>query len=232
MLKKTGMLVSMFILMMSVSLINAQGQEVSGQAEVEFKANQQVIPPVDPGDGENITPIHPPTKGPLSINYATNINFGKNKRGSLEQIFYAEAETVTNISTNEEKKYPAFVQVTDLRGSAAGWTLSVKQNGPLVNEKNDKLTGAELCLSAVRVAPQYEMSHPPKELIKNISLTETGDVVPVVKAEAGTGMGTWNIYLGDLENVSENITLRIPKNSKQETGRYRTSLSWFLQDVL
>lgn len=55
----------------------AAGNDLTSEANVTFKANTKPIRPVDPGEGEEIEENRPPTEGPLSINYASNLEFGK-----------------------------------------------------------------------------------------------------------------------------------------------------------
>lgn len=214
--------------------VGAEG-EVQGKATTTFKENGEVVSPVDPEeeDDKEIDPTHPPTAGPLSINYVSDIRFGKQSIPAQEQIFYAANDTITQVASKEKKEIPNFVQVTDLRGSASGWTLSVRQNSPFMNEKGELLTGAKLKLSAVSVVSQYGLTNTPTGLIKDQVLSDDGKTFfEIVKAEAGTGTGRWNIYIGSEKDTTDNVSLTVPKNEPKKGGKYTTSLTWLLQDGL
>lgn len=206
--------------------------EIRNRAEVEFKANSETVDPVDPDDGKTINPNKPPTKGPLSLNYASNVMFDKHKKTSKEQTFYAKADTITVSETDERKEVANFVQVTDLRGTATGWRLSVRQNGPLKKENGVAIVGGKLTVSARSIKSAYGFTNIPSKLSTNQVLSEDGQTHEIVVAEPGTGVSTWSIFLGDEEQTKSGISLTVPQGSVKETGVYSTSLTWFLQDVL
>lgn len=224
------------ILLSSGFMLNVQqthAEDITGRAKTEFQPNPNVVPPVDPGDNQDITPIHPPTAGPLSINYASDISFGQHKKQRKDETFYAKEDTVTVISSGEKRTYPNFVQVTDLRGTASGWLLSVRQNGPFKNEKNEALTGAKMQLTAYSAVSQDGMPQKPTGLTKNQVLSDDGSTFhPIVKAEAQTGIGMWTIFLGEPNKEASGISLSVPKNVPKAKGKYTTTLTWSLQDAL
>lgn len=210
----------------------AAGNDLTTEANLLFRANNKPINPVDPGEGEEIEPNRPPTEGPLSINYASNLEFGKQKKGRTEQVFYAQADQITVASTKETKAVPTFVQITDLRGTASGWRLSVKQNGPLQKQNGAKLTGSSLVISAESVESMYGSTNKPRGLKQNQFLLEDGQAQEILNAEPGTGVSTWNIYLGKNGEFSSGVRLIVPHEGVPEVGRYTTSLTWVLTDAL
>lgn len=210
----------------------AAGNDLTSEANVTFKANTKPIRPVDPGEGEEIEANRPPTEGPLSINYASNLEFGKQKKALGEQVFYAQNDQITVASTKELKTVPNFVQITDLRGTASGWRLSVKQNGPLKKQNGAKLTGSSIVISAGNVESMYGFPDKPTGLKKNQLLLEDGQSHEILNAEPGTGVSTWNIYLGKSGDLSSGIRLIVPDEGVPEVGRYQTSLTWVLTDAL
>ena len=203
-------------------------QNVNSETDVMFKANNSVIPPVDPEGEGGIVPTHPATTGPLSINYGSNVAFGSRKKTRRTQTFYANDDVIKKVS-GEEEVIPNFVQVTDLRGTGSGWRLSVRQNSPFTNAKGESLK-AQMTLAAVSVASPYGTANQPEGLASQELVP--GSLHEIVKAEAGTGLGTWNIYLGNLKDDSQNISLTVPNNQPKVKGKYSTTLTWFLQDVL
>ena len=210
----------------------AVGNDLTSEANVTFKANTKPISPVDPGDGEEIEPNRPPTEGPLSINYASNLEFGKQKKALREQVFYAQEDQITVVSTKETKAVPNFVQITDLRGTASGWRLSVKQNGPLKQQNGAKLTGTSLVISAESVESMYGFTNKPTGLKENQFLLDDGQAHEILNAEPGTGISTWNVYLGKSGEFSSGVHLIVPHEGVPEVGRYTTSLTWVLTDAL
>lgn len=94
-------------------------------SKIDFLAGDEVItPPVNPKDPGNPvlpTPIDPTDpdnkgtnqKGPLSVDYVSNLKFGKQK---------ISGKTISYKALNADP----FVQVTDLRGAGDGWSLSAK----------------------------------------------------------------------------------------------------------
>lgn len=210
----------------------AVGNDLTSEADVRFKANTKPISPVDPGEGEEIEQNRPPTEGPLSINYASNLEFGKQKQALREQVFYAQEDQITVVSTKETKAVPNFVQITDLRGTASGWRLSVKQNGPLKKQNGAKLTGSSLVISADSVESMYGFTNKPTGVKQNQFLLEDGQAHEILNAEPGTGVSTWNIYLGKSGDFSSGVRLIVPHEGVPEVGRYTTSLTWVLTDAL
>lgn len=211
--------------------VPVSAQDVNGDATTKFKANEGVQLPKDPEDDKEIVPIHPPTAGPLSINYASDISFGKQEVTGTQQTFYATSDTLTKTETGETRQSPNLVQVTDLRGTAAGWTLSVRQNGPLKNEKGTNLSGATLSVSAYSVKSQHGEADIVTK-VKEQVLDESGSKQAIVTTPKGSGMGTWNVYVGAEGDTSKAVKLVVPKDQPKESGKYTTSLTWLLEDVL
>lgn len=214
--------------------VMAEENVVDGKAKTEFKENGDILPPVDPekpGVEKPVVPVHPPTEGPLSINYASDIKFGKHVSSNKDLLLYAKEDTLTSVETGESTTVANFVQVTDLRGSAAGWTLSVKQSGPLVNEVGQLLQGSKLAIEVAAIDSHYGMPGAPSGIKQRQELREDGETFQLVKAEKGTGMGKWNIYIGSTSDVTKNVSLTVPGEAKA-SGKYHTQLIWQLQDAL
>lgn len=234
-MKKTnGLLITLSTLslfIMPIQKVQAEG-DVTSRADVQFVPNSEIVKPVDPGGGGVIDPNKPPTKGPLSLNYASDIAFGQHKKTRQEQLFYAQEDTITVTETSEKKQVVNFVQITDLRGTAGGWTLSVRQNGPLKKENGVAIIGAKLTLSARSVESMYGFKEAPSNLTIDQVLSEEGQAHEIVKAEKGTGVSTWNVLLGKSGQETSGISLSVPKAAVKETGIYTTNLTWILQDAL
>ena len=88
---------------------------------------QKIQKPVDPID--ETKPDKKPvggTKGPLSLDFASSLNFGEQLISSKNERYFAEGQKLADGSTKMN-----YVQVTDNRANMSSWTLSVRQNGPL-----------------------------------------------------------------------------------------------------
>ena len=108
---------------------------------------EKPVNPVDPTDPDG---PNPGTNGPLSIDYASSLDFGSIKSRIKNETYYARAQTYLNDDgTAAMLKTANYVQVTDNRGNNAGWRLTVKQNGQFKNENtlNQELTGSVIKLT-------------------------------------------------------------------------------------
>ncbi|MGH2220955.1 WxL domain-containing protein, partial [Enterococcus faecalis] len=65
--------------------------------------------------------------GPLTLDYASSLNFGENIISTKHEIYFASAQVLKD-KNNVEKTGPLIAQITDNRGTLEGWTLSEKQN--------------------------------------------------------------------------------------------------------
>ncbi|MBL1227635.1 WxL domain-containing protein, partial [Enterococcus sp. BWR-S5] len=134
------------------------------------------------------------TDGPLRIDFVPTLNFGRNKITKSERLFSANAQ----LFHGDTPARGNFVQVSDYRGTGAGWTLQVRQEEQFTNNQtlNHQLKGAVLSFDsswANSVRPQASGPTVKKEVIRieNIGATYT-------LAEAGKdkGEGTWAINFG------------------------------------
>ena len=111
--------------------------------------------------------------------------------------------------------------VTDLRGSSAGWKVSVTQKDQLkANTGADELTGAQLTLDAGAV------TNTNNELPTNNDVTLVPGVASeVLKAEAGKGNGisklTWD---------TDKAKLSVPGSTTKKAAQYTATLEWTLSN--
>lgn len=211
---------------------------------VEFIPNDEPTDPVDPiNPTDPVVPIdptdpdgpNPGTPGPLSIDYASSLSFGKNKITNKDEIYFAEAQKLS-----DETFRPNYVQVSDNRGTNGGWTLTVKQEGQFSNQatQNKVLTGSVLTLvDGVAVSNVTDVTAP---ITSAITLDPTGAASPVMSAVAKTGAGTWVDRFGTNEEMTINgetvqknkaITLEVPGSTPKDSVKYTTKLTWTLADI-
>ncbi|WP_251867525.1 WxL domain-containing protein [Enterococcus malodoratus] len=230
-----------------------EAKEYYSSGEIEFVPSSDPIDPVDPEnpDPENpVQPIDPTdpngpdpgTQGPLSIDYASSFDFGKNRISNKDQVYFARAQ---KYQTGHEDS-PNYVQISDNRGTNEGWTLTVEQPEQLTaatSTKNDVLTGAQISLSAPTVTSNSSSDTKPIAA-DNLALIP-GNAVVVTSAKAGTGSGLWLTSWGAVEemeeptedggmkkaNVTKAVSLSIPGATPKDAVKYQTKLLWALTDV-
>lgn len=213
------------------------------------------VNPIDPDPNKPVNPIDPTdpdgpkpgTDGPLSIDFASSLDFGTNKISSKDQVYYARAQTYKNSDGSaSDLVTPNYVQVSDNRGTNAGWTLKVKQNGQFKNDTtlNKTLTGSVINLNTPAVRSNAEGITAPVAT-SDISLDANGSESIVLTAKAGAGAGTWINAWGTVEKNSETdkennsieadvtkaISLSVPGKTPKDAVKYTTTLTWALSDI-
>lgn len=211
---------------------------------VEFRASEDPTNPVDPTDPTDpIQPIdptdpegpNPGTNGPLSIDFASSLDFGVQKITSEDQVYYAAAQKYQSLDeegkpTGIIKEGPNFVQVTDNRGTESGWTLKVNQDGQFTSASGKELTGAEITFKNGHVVTISESGKPAGQ--ETMTLNPDGTQQNVMVASAGNGAGTYLLDWGtDAETGAKSIELNVPGATTKYAEKYSTKLVWTLTDV-
>ena len=129
-----------------------------------------------------------------------------------------------NAITTQDETYnttaAGILAVTDLRGSNAGWKVSVTQKDQLKTTNNDELTGAQLTLDAGAV------TNTNNELPTNNDVTlAPGVASEVLKAEAGKGNGISKLTWG-----TDKAKLSVPGSTTKKAAQYTATLEWTLSD--
>lgn len=209
------------------------------KANVEFEENKDITPPVDPEDPDPTNPvdpevdpevpgqeIEPGTQGPLSIDYASHFNFGKIKKSGNAATYKASPISIILPDTTKKDVAP-YVQITDNRGSHAGWTLNVKQAEQLANVDTDsELDGAQITLTEGVVTGTAATDG-----IEGVAVTlnPTGEATPVFGAAEGSKGGTFTNSFGTAEEVG--VELAIEAGTKIDDGLYQANIEWTLEDT-
>ncbi|TYV17896.1 WxL domain-containing protein [Listeria monocytogenes] len=223
--------------------------------------------PVDPDpigpDPVVPDPTNPPTGSDgLWILAVSNWDFGTLDSSQLSKgainVHSKDSKITTYVDTNGNgtqdlpgevsviKDVTPFAQVSDLRGSNNGWTLSV--TGSEFKDSSTpakKIAGAELTIPKSIVSSKDSTAQAPAGY-DNVTISMTGGAaVPVMAAKDmqtatptnyndDQGMGTWNDSFGSAE-VSATETskpkLSIPKNVAVADGTYQSTLTWTLSDT-
>jgi len=215
-LKALGVATTMltgFVLGGSATAFAEDGGAYTSNTIIEFESASDIItPPVDPTDPGNpvdpIDPIDPEgpkpgTPGPLSIDYASSLDFDKQKITSTTQVYKAKAQKFKG----DRGDGPNYVQVSDTRGTDGGWSLQVKQDGQFKIKDTDKvLTGAEITFKNAHVTTA-SASPKPSIFKESFSLNPDGNGVAenIMTAKAGEGSGTYVLAFGDNDTGGQSI---------------------------
>lgn len=228
----------------------ADGGEKITNGIITFEEDTSITPPVNPEDPDPekpVTPIDPTdpekpidpenpgggTAGPLSIDFASSFDFGKQKISVKEETYFADVQRYSDGTSG-----PNYVQVTDKRGTAAGWSLSVTQLEQFKAGEN-MLAGAELTLGNQGLNSVVGDAYKPT--IKNVSQTLVpGEKTDLVSADVNKGMGTWLLYFGEQKETdavitadgAKSVSLKVPGAAiKLKDMKYSTQLNWVLTDA-
>ena len=189
----------------------AQGAKTD--ATVSFKAGDGTKPidPVDPTKPP-VDPDNPGTgnTGNLAIVYASQkIDFGTNFEIPTKEMTYETKKTVS-------------LEVGDVRGTNAGWALSVK--APEFKSGTDVLTGAQIVIDA---SDDVSVHEAPVGTVTAVSkgVTVGADASVMLSAAKGTGSG---ITIDNL--AAGKIKLVVPAGIAKAQA-YSTTMNWTLSDV-
>lgn len=168
--------------------------------------------PIDP-DGDPNTNDPTGNKGALRIDYVSNIDFGTQKISS-ETKTYAAVQPAEIVES----------QVSDLRGSGAGWNLQVSYDAEKAGffaQNGAELAGAELTLpagNAKSTAGNQSAAATTSEVVVN------KDAQNIMIAAEKAGLGTW----ADQMNAQA-VALKVPSGNL--SGEYSATLVWTLTDA-
>ncbi|BAL62945.1 WxL domain-containing protein [Melissococcus plutonius] len=188
------------------------------------------LEPINPNGGEPIIPgdQKPGTSGPLSIDYASSLDFGTQKISSQDKDYKAKPMTYKD-STGKEKTGPNDVQITDNRGTKAGWTLQVKQDGQFKTADNQELTGAQITFNnghVISTSNDLALKIKPETIVMT-----PGQATNVMGASAGHGAGTYIMAWGDKDTADSSIHLSVPGKTDKYAKEYKTTFTWTLTET-
>ncbi|MDT2397109.1 WxL domain-containing protein [Enterococcus avium] len=216
----------------------ADGGNYDSNGVITFTPNTDITNPVDPVDPTNpVTPVDPTdptgpkpgTAGPLSIDYASSLDFGTQKITSKDEVYKAKAQKYLD-KDNNEKTGPNFVQVTDNRGTEAGWTLQMKQNSQFKTTDAEELTGAVITFKNGNVVTASDSAKPTGQA--TIVADPSGALKNVMAAKDGQGAGTYLLDWGtDAATAAESIELSVPGSTTKYAKKYSTTFTWVLTDT-
>lgn len=197
----------------------------TGKTEVNasFTKSDEIVNPVDPtdpsnpgeGGGNGATP-----GGDLSLIYVTSkLDFGTHEINVLDDKQYSANDSTSDVSSLWNNK--AVIEVSDVRGTNAGWTLSVSGN-PLQGKDGSLIKGASLALPQGVVSNAGESNGAYSVPVSNAL---SGDSATVLSSKKDSGAG---VTVNQLE--PNDIKLEVPANSAK-AQEYTSTLNWTLSDT-
>ncbi|EAF4500835.1 WxL domain-containing protein [Listeria monocytogenes] len=234
------------------------------------KFDKSTTPDPDPVNPDPVDPdpvIPDPTEPPLGtdglwILAVSDWDFGTHNVSSLSSgalnVHAADDTISTYVDANGNgqqdlpgevsvtKKVTPYAQISDVRGTNTGWTLSVTGSAFKDSSTPAKtIPGAELTIPKSTVSSATSTAQAPTGY-DSVTISMTGGAaVPVMAAKDmqtatptnfndDQGMGTWTDSFGS-QAVSATDTskpkLSIPKNVVVADGTYQSTLTWTLSDT-
>ncbi|MBO0445098.1 WxL domain-containing protein [Enterococcus ureilyticus] len=162
---------------------------------------------VDPGDS-------PSTSGNLRIDFVPQLNFtSANKISDKDTVYPVNAQ----LFHDDTAARGNFVQISDYRGAALGWTLQLRQENQFQNTQtaNSQLDGAYLSLDKSWVNSTMEQTMAPNVSKEVIRLDNIGATYNLAEAKSGTGAGTWSISFGASSDNPAGMSTTLSKKKDQ-----------------
>lgn len=223
---------------LDTTAVAADGGSYDSKGIITFTPNTDPTKPVDPtAPSKPAKPIDPTDpagpsggmSGPLSVDYASSLDFGTPKITSQDEVYKAKPQKYLD-ENNIERTGPNYVQVTDNRGTELGWKLQVKQNGQFQTADAQELTGAELVFKNGQVATASASAKPTGA--ETIIADPDGDLQDVMIAKNGEGAGTYLLSWGrDAATAAESIELSVPGSTTKYKKQYSTTFTWVLTEA-
>lgn len=185
--------------------------------QIEFTENTDGNKPKDPDDKKTDVvpgpgPYEPGTKTSLSIDFVSNLDFGKQKITTDDQTYKSKLQFLEEkdaSGTVTDSYYTSnFAQVTDNRGEAtpSGWTLTVKQLDQFKTGTPDptthvypadakELTGAAITFKNTKASSLSNADSDYSNYPADLKLVP-GTEVNVASALAGKGAGMTQVQWG------------------------------------
>ncbi|EHH1653792.1 WxL domain-containing protein [Enterococcus faecium] len=217
-MKKTILATILISTTILAGTVAVHADDLSGKSTAKIGLSKQdpdnPVGPIDPIDPDDNPPSNDPTgnTGDLRIDYISNIDFGTQTISGKTETYIAEKPASLTES-----------QVSDLRGTGAGWHLQVNYDTekPGFTSEDKTLSGAELTLpsgTAKSVADNKATPPATSEVVVNDAAQN------IMTAAANTGLGTW----AD-EMDTANVSLKVPSGNL--VGDYTATLVWTLSDA-
>jgi len=229
------------------------------QKTINDENNNSLIEPENPTREDTIFPSSPnedkrgTNRGPLVIDYVSDFHFGEQIMSGNNVTYYAQPASVYNSADDAKNKQngitvPNYIQVTDDRGTSAGWTLKVSQTKDFTVDGKSVAAGTDdgSALRGTTLHIQNLNSFKRDSNGAKLPTTfATGNAVALSNgqpetlfagAKEGEGTGSIAILAGSAkatpETASKSISLDVPGSIKKQKGvLYQAELTWNLEDT-
>lgn len=189
-------------------------------------------------------------KGSLVIDYVSNYHFATEKISGNNTRYFAKSTVIYDTKQDQTNKtngvtVPNFIQVTDDRGTNAGWTLKVQQtkaftvNGqtvPAGDTTGLELKGTELTIKNLNAFKRNSNGGtlPSRFATGNQVVLSQGTPAQLfASAQADQGTGSMAILAGNVvkeDTADKSIELAVPGHiKKQKDVPYQAELTWILE---
>ncbi|MEI5990811.1 hypothetical protein A5881_002316 [Enterococcus termitis] len=217
---KQAMLKAMLLVSLCGTALLSANQTVfaedsgSGKGTISFTGDYDDVGVQDPENPGNVTDPgeSPSTTGKLRIDFVPQFRFTSlNKISDKDMVYPVNAQ----LFHDDTAARGNFIQVSDYRGAALGWTLQVRQETQFQNSEtaNSQLDGAYLSLDKSWVSSTMGADEAPSVSKEVIRLDNIGATYNLAEARTGAGSGTWSISFGASdENPNELTNTLNPKN--------------------
>lgn len=176
--------------------VSAQ-ESLDGTGSIKFTGDYDNVGIRDPENPDKTVDAgeSPSSSGKLRIDFVPQFNFtGRNKISDKDMNYSVNAQLFHDATEARGN----FIQVSDYRGGAMGWTLRLKQETQFQNTKtpNNQLNGAVLSLDKSWTNSTVDKAYAPVVSGDIIRLENIGETYNLAEAKQGTGAGTWSISFG------------------------------------
>ncbi|MDR3189591.1 MAG: WxL domain-containing protein [Lactobacillaceae bacterium] len=237
-MNKTALLSTTLLATLSLSTLafaDTTPVDYNSKASIAFTPSTDPTNPVDPTNPDDpIKPVDPDgtdpepgTAGPLSIDFASSLDFGAQSITSVDKTYYAAAQKAVAADGSTVDK-PNYVQVTDNTGTDQGWGLTVTQQAQLADAKGNTLKGAAINFANGEAVTGTNTDAGTPTATASYSLVP-GTASNVTSAAINQGEGTWvTRYGSDATSAANSITLSVPGVSTKRAAAYTSTLQWTL----
>jgi hypothetical protein len=246
-LKKTSaaFLLALTLAPVVATSISASADDITyySKGSITFQEGTGTVNPVDPTNPtvpvnptDPVNPITPGTDGPLSIDFASNWNFGTQDIAAQNATYYAQPQGLTS-----GDPVPLYAQVSDRRGTFAGWSLSLTQLAQFKDGSGNQLTGAQLSFRGSGTTASTSQTAASGVQTVGFFLTPgTAQSLLSAKENEGTGTNTYSFgNMGQYDSSAIDGTTPASKSAVQlsvlggsmRKAAYTTDLVWTLADT-
>ncbi len=211
------------------------GDEENPLIDPNDKDKEETVYPGDPGNE-----VHP--NGPLVIDYISRYHFGEVPMSGNNATYNANLDKLKDTPTSPTFDVPNFIQVTDNRGTNAGWTLGVRMSQEFTTAKGVKLDNTSITFKNTEMFKRSSNESNAPSVFSagkqvTVSLANTGfTTIGAAKGTGDEGVGSWAVTHGHVvgdtaANAAESVQLFVPGKSKKIKGEaYTAKVEWLLTD--